>query len=306
MKMATSKSICFGMKFVLTALMLFFLCSPAWAALTKTEISQLYVAIFGRASEGEGNNYWRTTGFEMATTANVMLETDAAKNYFGTSLNSNQAFIEHIYANTLNKTQAQDPSGIIYWVSLLNSGRSRGDVVASLVGAIKNYAPGGPYYNPDDSATVAAYNQFTNRVTISDYLSDTVLKAPADWATSTKFALGGLNVTNDEASVVAAKNIVNSMVAKIPDTGQITHYTNVFGEDSDYTINPPSYTKLDAKGNVLPESATTWAMVRDNVTGLIWENKANKDGAKDYSIPMMPITPTPGMTRTLHHMEILE
>ena len=57
----------------------------------------------------------------------------------------------------------------------------------------------------------------------------------------------------------------------LPDTGQTTSYTTVFGEDSDYTINPPSYTKLDQAGNELPDSAVNWVMVRDNVTGLIWE-----------------------------------
>jgi hypothetical protein len=28
-------------------------------ALTKTQVSQLYVSIFGRASEGEGNTFWQ-------------------------------------------------------------------------------------------------------------------------------------------------------------------------------------------------------------------------------------------------------
>jgi hypothetical protein len=92
--------------------------ASAWAALTKTEVSQLYVAIFGRASEGEGNSYWQTIGLDMAATANVMLKTDAAKDYFGANLNSNQAFIEHIYLNTLNKTLAEDSNGIAYWVGL--------------------------------------------------------------------------------------------------------------------------------------------------------------------------------------------
>lgn len=65
----------------------------------------------------------------------------------------------------------------------------------------------------------------------------------------------------------------------VPDTGQTQDYLfNKFGEDSDYTIHPPSYTKLDASGNELPDSADVWAMVRDNVTGLIWENKTN-DGS---------------------------
>jgi hypothetical protein len=69
----------------------------------------------------------------------------------------------------------------------------------------------------------------------------------------------------------------------IPDTGQTTSYTDTFGEDSDYNINLPSYTKLDSNGNELDDSAPAWAMVRDNVTKLVWEVKNNKDGFQDYS-----------------------
>ncbi|MCP3873337.1 MAG: hypothetical protein GY699_09320, partial [Desulfobacteraceae bacterium] len=58
---------------------------------------------------------------------------------------------------------------------------------------------------------------------------------------------------------------------RIPDTGQYSSYTNTFGENHDYIINPPSYTKLDASGNSLADDAVSWTMVRDNVTGLIWE-----------------------------------
>ncbi len=71
----------------------------------------------------------------------------------------------------------------------------------------------------------------------------------------------------------------------VPDTDQTTSYTNTFGEDSDYTIDPPSFTKLDENGNDLPDTAESWALVRDNVTELIWELKNSKDGTKDYSNP---------------------
>jgi len=46
---------------------------------------------------------------------------------------------------------------------------------------------------------------------------------------------------------------------KLPDTGQTQSYTDTFGEDSDYTINPPSYTD-NGDGTVT-----------DNVTGLMWQ-----------------------------------
>ena len=67
----------------------------------------------------------------------------------------------------------------------------------------------------------------------------------------------------------------------IPDTGQTQSYTDTFGEDSDYTINPPSYTKLDAQGYALPDEASSWSMVKDNITGLIWEVKTDDGSIHD-------------------------
>jgi len=83
----------------------------------------------------------------------------------------------------------------------------------------------------------------------------------------------------------------------IPDTGQTKCYDNekeiscpkpgepFYGQDGNYNINPPSYTKLDENGDELPDNATTWVMVRDNVTGLIWEIKTASDGVKNYTNP---------------------
>ena len=73
-------------------------------------------------------------------------------------------------------------------------------------------------------------------------------------------------------------------VSPVPDTGQITSYTTTFGEDSDYAINPPSYTKLGQDGMELDDNATQedgWIMIRDNVTGLIWEMKTDDDSIHD-------------------------
>jgi hypothetical protein len=94
---------------------------------------------------------------------------------------------------------------------------------------------------------------------------------------------------------VTQRGTTNTMV---PDTGQTKCYDvagNVitcpspgqalYCQDGNYTINPISYTKLDGSGNVLSDSATTWVMVKDNVTGLIWEMKTKKDGVKNYEDP---------------------
>ena len=72
---------------------------------------------------------------------------------------------------------------------------------------------------------------------------------------------------------------VCAVAGPVPDTGQTQSYTDTFGEDSDYLINPPSYTKLDASGNDLPDDEASWVLVRDNVTGRIWEVKTD-DGSE--------------------------
>ncbi|MDQ1333920.1 MAG: hypothetical protein QG552_870, partial [Thermodesulfobacteriota bacterium] len=50
-------------------------------------------------------------------------------------------------------------------------------------------------------------------------------------------------------------------------------------------INFLSYIRLDSSGNALAVSATSWAIVRDNVTGLTWEVKKDKDGVAHYDNP---------------------
>ncbi len=73
-------------------------------------------------------------------------------------------------------------------------------------------------------------------------------------------------------------------VPSLPDTGQTESFTDTFGEDSDYPPRQPHlYTKLDDDGHVLDDDATVWAMVRDEVTGLIWEVKTADGGTHDVN-----------------------
>ncbi len=89
---------------------------------------------------------------------------------------------------------------------------------------------------------------------------------------------------NSTVSVIQAGIGGIALLSPVPDTGQTKCYNNTveipcpssgqsfYGQDANYSINPMSYTKLDNSGNALPDSATSWFMVRDNLTGLIWEN----------------------------------
>lgn len=56
-----------------------------------------------------------------------------------------------------------------------------------------------------------------------------------------------------------AQSVDQWTIEILPDTGQFSDYTGVFGEDGDYEINPPSYT-----GN-------SDGTVTDHVTGLMWQ-----------------------------------
>ena len=88
--------------------------------------------------------------------------------------------------------------------------------------------------------------------------------------------------SNEHGDSVQNSSVIDRITpVKIPDTGQTSSYTDIFGEDSDYTIYPPSYTKLDTTGEELSDTAVDWAMVRDNVTGLIWEVKTDDGSIHD-------------------------
>ena len=64
-------------------------------------------------------------------------------------------------------------------------------------------------------------------------------------------------------------SVVSAYATPVPDTGQTGDYTATWGEDSDYSINPHSYTDL---GN---------GIVRDNVTGLEWVQDGNLMATRD-------------------------
>ena len=57
---------------------------------------------------------------------------------------------------------------------------------------------------------------------------------------------------------VSAENLLQTM-KRLPDTGQQKSYTNTFGEDSDFNINPQSFVKVNNFITI------------DTVTGLMWQ-----------------------------------
>ncbi len=206
-------------------------------ALTQTQVSQLYVSVFGRASEGEGNTYWQTNQDSMVETAAVMLDTDAAKDYFGDTLNDNQAFIEFIYENTLGKTVEDDADGIAYWVAQLDAGTSKADVIVALIDAAQDPVNAG-----------AAQDQFNNRVDVSNYTADSIAQFTGSYADFAAYIDG---VDDSAASVATAMAAVDEDAdANQPVAGENIWLTS----SSDYLTGTANDDFFDA-----PITQNSWA-----------------------------------------------
>jgi hypothetical protein len=89
---------------------------------------------------------------------------------------------------------------------------------------------------------------------------------------------------NDTGIVTCSTSNTNGLACPLADyPGQDGDH----GRDLDYPDASDghagfSYTKIDGNGNDLPASASQWSCVRDNVTGLMWENKTDDGGLHDW------------------------
>lgn len=175
-------------------------------ALSKTQVSQLYVSIFGRASDGGGNIYWQSDQPDRVTTADVMLDTGAARDHFGITLYDNRDFIETIYKNSLGKTIADDPGGIAYWVAQLDGGKPKGQVVVEMIDASMDPVNAG-----------AAQDRLNNKVAVSDYTADSI----AEFTNVSTFT-GFISEVDDRyESVLAARSSVAGFIdTRVPAPAQ--------------------------------------------------------------------------------------
>lgn len=102
-------------------------------------------------------------------------------------------------------------------------------------------------------------------------LSDADTRWP--WFPAEEAGVHLIQLVVNDGKTDSAGDMVRVFVARLPiplpDTGQTTSYTETFGEDHDYTINPPSYTI----GTTAAEGTVT-----DNVTGLMWQRQENNVG----------------------------
>ncbi len=101
-------------------------------------------------------------------------------------------------------------------------------------------------------------------------------RLPTIAATTTTYNNGGNRLTTYGMAEFSLK--------KLPDTGQTVDVPGVSGEDSEYTINPPSFTD---NGN---------GTITDNVTGLMWQKVDNGESTWDNAAARASSVTTGGFT----------
>lgn len=164
----------------------------AHSALANTQISQLYVALFGRAPDAGGLDFWTGllhSGSSLSQVADAMFGTEPARGFYPNGLGSGQ-IVDDFYLNVLGRLP--DSGGREFWVAKLTAeGATPGSVISEMVTVVGNYAG-------SDPAGVASAALFNNRTSAAQFYAEHGGSVP--YAASVIAA-----VTGDAASVVAAR-----------------------------------------------------------------------------------------------------
>ncbi len=177
----------------------------------RTEVSQLYVALFGRAPDAEGLGFWTQAladGASMTDIANSMYATDPARSYYPLFL-TNAEIVTSFYVNVLGR--APDAEGLAYWTAKLNApGATPGSVIVDIIDVVANYTGTDPdglesaalFANKVEAAQwygengggVANASHFLSTITVDHSTVDDAIAAGVD-------PVPVFHVTPDSASV---------------------------------------------------------------------------------------------------------
>ena len=210
----------------------------------RTQVSQLYVSLFGRAPDGEGLGFWAGAlagGKSISTVAQEMFDSTPARAYYPSFL-TNQEIVEKFYINVLGRTA--DADGLAFWLKAMNAtGATKGGVIASMIDAVNSYSG-------SDAAGVASKALFVNKVAVAEYYGLQNL------AVGSSTILAG--VTSAASSVDTAKAaILNPTVA-----GQTFTLTT----SSDNSIGGAGNDTFSASVNFTTTSQSTFT-AGDSITG---------------------------------------
>ena len=198
-------------------------------AVTQAQVAQLYVALFNRAPEGAGFNAWVASGADktQAQLAQLMLESPAAKAYYGNSVDTDRGYIETIYKNILGKDYSQDPNGIDSWVLHLQLGHTRGETLVKLFEVAQS--------DIARAADPVAAKVFENKTEISAYMAQKIGSIETDSNGNYDYAMFQEIIATTTATNLAAQK------AKIDEMANSTTHT---ATTSDETLTGNSGTDI--------------------------------------------------------------
>lgn len=201
------------------------------AVTVKQEVAALYSAIFNRAPDQAGLEFWVNAiegGDSLVQAAEGFTQHPVfAETYAGMS---DSQFVQQLYVNILGG--AGDANGIAFWTEKLASGVSKGQVVAEFVqGALSidldALLASGELSQAEYDAAVVRQDSLTNKANVGLHFVEkfgAATNLSADTDTTTKEGLESdpvylasqaaiANVTADAASVTAAKAAIDAAEA---------------------------------------------------------------------------------------------
>lgn len=135
-------------------------------SIAGTELAQLYVALFGRAPDTEGLEYWtalREAGASLAGIADAMFATEPARAYFPAGMSA-QDVTAALYRNVTGLDP--DAEALAFWLGRLQA--PGGSVGSMAVQLIDQFA----YYYLQDAPGLRAHHFFSQRVSIAQLYAE--------------------------------------------------------------------------------------------------------------------------------------
>jgi len=206
----------------------------------QDNVSQLYIAFFGRAPEAQGFGFWANALASGSVTVNQIAASFAKTPEFNTvyaGLTPEQQ-VNRLYQNVLNRNA--DPAGEKFWSDAIKGGLPFSDIAYSIVNTAFK---GGSGVNPDDNALVK------NKVTVSEYFAITLSSNDGALA---KTAFQGVDTTPESVTQAEAR-----LSAGSGETFALTTGADNFA---------PSGSNNTFAGQVTPQGQLTWQSW-DTITG---------------------------------------
>jgi hypothetical protein len=246
---------------------------PAITVAMRTEISQLYVSLFGRAPDGEGLGFWvksYSDGNTLAKIAQSMYETAPARAYYPLFATPTEV-VTTFYTNVLGR--APDAEGLAFWVKEYNASATQGAFFEKLISNVVNY-------NGTDAAGVTSKSLFSNKVAVAQYYGEQ--NGNVAGATT---ALNG--VTAVAATVDTAKAAIVNTVASGQTFTLTTSADNFPGTAGNDTISGLQYTDSAANSTLTASDSIVGGNGVDVLNATIQNQAGTATGGSAFPVATM-------------------